>query len=300
MSEITEWLQGHCPDTKEGQTIFNHLEELWGKFRSYADTNFQEELQCGDSGKFQQRYWEMFLGAWLIDKGFQLLPHRDNGPDITIQLSGLKVFFEAIAPGPGDGPDKVPELKPQLWEPGVKLEARDVPSNQILMRWTSAFYTKAQQFKKYIDSGIISTNDSCVIAINSCQLGPFGFDGISNYPAALEAVYPIGPQQVHFTPDQPSKTTVDLQHRPSIKKSNKSPIKTTPFMNDEFAFISAIIATHKSDAHMFCYPEHPVALIHNLHAAVPIARKQIPADYEYWAEPIDSGLRMRQDPERNI
>lgn len=300
MSEITEWLKCHNPETKEGRTISAHLEDLWAKFRPYSDMNFLEEFQSGDSGKFQQRYWEMFLGAWLIDKGFQLLPHSDEGPDIAVQLNAHKIFFEAIVPGPGDGPDKVPELIPQVWQPGVRLEARDVPSNQILMRWTSAFHTKAQQFRKYVDTGIVSKNDSCVIAINSCQLGPFGFNGISNFPAALEAVYPIGPQQVHFTPNQPDKTTVDLLHRPSIEKSNKSPIKTTPFMTDDFAFISAIIATHKSDAHMFCYPGRPVALIHNLHAAVPIARKQIPADYEYWAEPINGGLRMRQDPERDV
>lgn len=299
MSEITGWLTQHYPETREGKTISSHLEELWTKFHPYADTNFIEELESSDSGKFHQRYWEMFLGAWLIDMGFQLLPHNNEGPDIAIQLNDRKVFFEAIVPGPGDGPDKVPELIPQVWEPGVKLEAKDVPSNQILMRWTSAFHTKAQQFRKYIDSGIVSGKDSCVIAINSCLLGHFGFDGISSFPAALEAVYPIGPQQVHFTQNQPEKTTVDLQHRPSVEKSNKSPIKTTPFMSDEFGFISALIATHKSDAHMFCYPGRPVALIHNLHAAVPIARKQIPADYEYWAEPINGGLRMRQDPERN-
>lgn len=278
--------------------MLEHVEGLWAKFKPYADAHFLEELRSGQPGKFQQRYWEMYLGNWLIERGFKLLPPRAEGPDVAIQLPDRRVFFEAIAPGPGDGPDRVPDVEPQPWTPGEKLEAREVPSGPIVLRWTSAFHVKAQKLREYLDSGIIAPTDSCVIAINSCQLGVFGFDGISTFPAAVEAVYPVGPQQVHFTVGQPEKTTVDLKHRPAVEKLNKSTVATTPFMNKEFAHVSAVLATHKDDAHMYCYPGRPLALVHNQHAAVPLAPKQIPVDVEYWAEPVEGGLRIRQDPER--
>jgi type I restriction enzyme S subunit len=300
MNDISKWLETHYPKTEKGLAAIKHIDALWKIFEPFADTNFQAEFQSNEPGKFQQRYWEMHLGCWLLNKGFKLLAHKSEGPDIAIQLPDRKLFIEAIAPGPGSGPDKVPDITPQPWKPGEKLEVREVPSKQIILRWTAAFHVKAQCIQKYHEAGIITPKDSCIIAINSCQLGAFGFDGISTFPAAVEAVYPIGPQQVHFTIGQPEKTTSDLQYRPEVEKLNKSTVTTTPFMGKNFSYVSAILAAHRNELFMYCQPEQSLVLVHNQHAAAPIIRKELPVDIEYWVEPIDSGIRIRQDPERSI
>jgi hypothetical protein len=296
-SEMSAWLKSHVPDTPDGGKVAEHLNELWVAFRSYADPNFVKEFCSGDSDKLRQRYWEMYLGVWLLERDFKLLPHRDAGPDIGVEILGRRIYFEAITPTAGSGDDRVPPLETQPWKPGESLAAKEVPASQIVLRWTAAFHEKARRFKEYLDAKIIQPVDACVIAINSCQTHFFGFDGISGYPAIMEAVYPIGPRQIQWVIDHPEQTSVNLTHRPSIQKSNQSLVETAPFLGDKFPYISAVLATHRNEWHKYSYPIHPIVLVHNVRAAIPIIQKQFPVDTEYRVEILDGAMKILVEPE---
>lgn len=293
MSKLSTFLNARYPwQNSKRDAVVKHIEDMWTKFEPHADAHFIPEISSGDEGKFQQRYWEMLLGCWFLDQGLRLLPHRDKGPDLIVEYNGSRIFFEAVAPGPGTTADRVQELVPQrLGEEPLKVNR--VPDKEMLLRWTTAFHEKFKRFFEYLQGGIVQPSDACVIAINSAQINPFfGFRGISTYPAALETVYPIGCQQVTFHLEQPEKTTTGLQYRPAIEKANKSQVATTPFINPEYAMISAVLATHKDDNHILNSPK-PYILVHNLLARNPIPHGLLPVGSEYWLEQGEAEYKIR-------
>ena len=110
-------------------------------------------------------------------------------------------------------------------------------------------------------------------------------------PAVLEAVYPIGCQQVTFHLEQPEKTTVGLQHRPMIEKANKSQVATTPFVDPKYAMISAVLATHRDDNHILNSAK-PFIVVHNLLATNPMPSGLLSVDDDYWLEKREQGYKV--------
>lgn len=271
---------------------------LWSRFEPYADSDFISELCSDKTDKFQQRYWEMSLCCWLLDRGMRLLPSKGKGPDITIQTDTNKIFIEAISPTPGDGGNRIPNLVQDLKD-GRSHGVYSVPHTEILLRWTAAFKEKANKFQQYIDEGLITEGDVCVIAINSCQLGPFGFDGISGYPAILSAVYPIGPMRIRFPADNPSQVTKDNEYRPFVKNANQSEVSTTPFLDNQYSRISAVLATHRNEYWKYQVPISPLVLVHNLLANPVLPPKCLPVDHECWTERTHMGIEFHIDPPLN-
>ena len=287
MGTLSRWLKTRYPSNCEwDNSIRTHTAFLLRRYKKYADSHFLHEFCSGKEDTFRQRYWEMFLGCWLIDNKLELLPHQDKGPDFAIKLADRNILIEAIAPTIGDKENRVPEIKPTQW--GQAAIAQDVPLNQILLRWTTAFQTKAKIFNNYITQGTVSSSDICIIAINSCQLGSFAFTGISSYPTALETVYPVGPRQAHIPENSTEKIRYDIQYRPQITKANKTTILTTPFLSSEYTHISALLATHTDERG----GNSPIILIHNLNAKVPLTRGAIPVETEYWVELNNTDLKI--------
>jgi len=83
-----------------------YVERLWRVYAPYADRHFREDARK----HFLQRYWEMYLAVALKDAGFTPVKLTDKGPEFFIEIDGRRVWVEAIAPGGGQGPDKVSEF----------------------------------------------------------------------------------------------------------------------------------------------------------------------------------------------
>src|SRR5713226_8696952 len=61
------------------------LEDLWQTYQPYnADPHFQKEMQ-ESSAKFNQRFWEMYLGCVLLEQGVALKKSSSKGPDLCIE-----------------------------------------------------------------------------------------------------------------------------------------------------------------------------------------------------------------------
>ncbi len=270
ISHLTRWLSKLDTNSRE-KRIANFL-ALLEQYKPHADNHFLTELCNGKDCTFAQRYWEMYLFTLCTANGLTVLPHTKKGPDIAIQHptdTSRKIFIEAIAPTRGEGPNEIPRL---ISSPPDRVVLQDVPAPQILLRWTSAFKDKTEKFKEYRKSRIVSENDYCVIAINSCLWKEWNFNGISNYPAILEALYGVGPSQMNINSGETDKT-----YRPKIQTNNNSSVSTVPFLEDNANFISAVIAGCIDLEDESVNP----LLIHNLKARNRISKGLLPVKEEY-------------------
>jgi hypothetical protein len=171
-------------------------ERLWRDFHSLADKQFTEEFPF----QFEQRWFEMYLGATLRNVGLTVSPSPKGrgGPDFYVDHDGRRFCVEAITPtqGDADNPDRV--LDPIYTDADVGAVAALVPTNQITMRLSRAFKTKADKYKGYRETGKIPQDAACIIAINSRDIPHAWADAQSYW---FRALYGVGNQYVSFNPD---------------------------------------------------------------------------------------------------
>jgi hypothetical protein len=139
----------------------------------------------------------------------------------------------------------------------------------------------------YLQKGVVASNEAYVIAVNGCQLrnGPFSaLSGISQFPFAAEAVFPIGPIQLKINRENGKVVDRGHQHRPYIINRNNAQVPAFTFLDPRFNPISAIWAVDFNGGSVIGNSE-PMAVIHNPNALNPISMGFLPADSEYVATP---------------
>lgn len=151
---------------------------LWNIYKPFADPHFREDAK----NHFLQRFWEMYLTVTLIKHGYEICRIGDEGPEFYIEHNNKRIWIEAIAPGPGEGADQVPE--PEL---GV---ASEVPTEKILLRFTHALNEKRKKYIEALKKQIISSNDAYLLAVNcrAIPLAPYG----NTMPYYIQAFLPFG------------------------------------------------------------------------------------------------------------
>ena len=202
----------------------NWFNYLYGKYYPYADSNFLIDLKK----HFHQRTWEMYLGCVVLGLGTELSPHRDKGPDLSFDYDGKKIWIECVACERGVGKDQVPTMKHGVVE--------SVPSDQMILRITSALREKRSKYEKYLNDGIVKGTDSFVIAVNGGIFGrPDGF-----IPLILRSLFAVGHPTISMPIDGgPNKHYVSTI--PFIKKKKGVEIPTTFFLEKENDGVSAVI-----------------------------------------------------------
>jgi len=254
--------------------------------RRLADQKFVRELTSGQDSKFWACVSEALLADRLRNKIFLERSTIGEGPDFLIGDGNLKVWIEVICPEPiGIPADWI----------SIQDGVTDFPHVDILLRWTAAIKEKGEKLigntdgtiTGYLQKGVVASNEAYVIAVNGCQLrnGPFSaLYGISQFPFAAEAVFPVGPIQVRI--DRETGNVVDQghQHRPYIINRNNAQVPAYTFLDPRFNQISAIWAVDLNGGSVIGNSE-PMAVIHNPNALNPIPKGFLPADSEYVAIP---------------
>lgn len=214
-------------DHPRGAKHKRFVEELWGRFRQLADPHFREDAR----NHFLQRFWEMYLAVALLEHGFNLQRHGDEGPEFYALVGNSRVWFEAIAPGPGAGPDQVPQL--------VFGEVTDVPTEKILLRFTNALAEKRRRYAAALAKGIVSPEDHYVLAINSRGIrhAPYG----NSMPYFVQAFLPFGPLAIAIDVKTGEVKDSFYQYRPAVSKVNSSSVSTRAFLDEEASFCSAVL-----------------------------------------------------------
>lgn len=264
--------------------------------RKLADPKFLNELASGSDQKFWACISEALVAGRLQDKCFGTRKTRGEGPDFLVMNGTRRVWIEVVCPEPVRVPSEW--LNPELGK-GINF-----PHEEILLRWTSAIKAKAEALigssdgtqAGYISSGVIAPDDAYVIAVNGCRLrsGPFpALFGISQFPFAAEAVFPIGPYQLRI--DRETLEVVDHghQHRPYVLNHNGAKVPAYTFLDPRFSPVSAIWAVDLNGGSAIGNSQ-PTAVIHNPNATNQLSLGFLPADDEYVATAHDNELVLHK------
>lgn len=188
-----------------------------------ADKNFIRELTSGSVQKFWACVSEALIFVRLGEKHFGTRAAIGKGPDFLVMDGTRKVWIEVVCPEPINVPTN--------WLDPIPGKEITFPHEEILLRWTSAIRVKAEKLvgsqdethKGYLSSGLVAPADAYVIAVNGCQLSNGQFPelfGISQFPFAVEAVFPVGPYQVKIDRDTLKAVDCGHQHRPFVSNQN--------------------------------------------------------------------------------
>lgn len=243
-----------------------------------CDSHFFDEFRRGDLGKLASRIWEAMLYVRFQGLGWHVVS-KDTGPDFLIDD---RIYVEAVAAQPGDA-DK--DGLPQEWQSGGVNAAGMVPTDQVLLRWTSVIKAKRDAYLKYLKQEIVDPKVPFVIAVNACRLGG-DTHGVGGVPLAAMAVLPFGSPQAQI--DVLTGETVgcwQLAWQDAVLKANGGQIPTDSFLQEEYRCISAIVGcsgfyAFPDNRNKFC-GQPPYYVIHNPLANNPLPQPWLPGAIEY-------------------
>jgi type I restriction enzyme S subunit len=269
--------------------------------RGLADPKFSAELTSGSDQKFWACVSEALIADHLRHKQFGARDTQGEGPDFLVMDGDRKFWIEVVCPEPVNVPAD--------WLNPPSGGVIHFPHEEILLRWTSAIKAKAEALigssdgmqKGYINSGLVKPGDAYVIAVNGCLLRGGRFPtlfGISQFPFAAEAVFPIGPYQLRI--DRETLAVVDrgYQHRPYVLNKNGAKVPAYTFLDPRFNRISAIWAVDLNGASAIGNHE-PMVVVHNPNATNRVTPGFLPADDEYVSEEEGDELVLSKTSARN-
>jgi hypothetical protein len=277
----------HLPgDHTRAVAVREHIAKACVEFveSGRADSNFVIELTSESTQKFWARVSEALIALRLRDKQFGNRKTVGAGPDFLLMNGTQRIWVEVICPEPTGVPTE--------WLEPKSGEAISFPHQEILLRWTSAIKAKFERLVGYIASGVVAPEDAYVIAVNGCQLrsGPFpALFGISQFPFAAEAVFPVGPYQLQINRETLKVVERGHQHRPYLLNKNQAQVPALAFLSPMFNPVSAIWALDLNGGSAIGNSE-PSAIIHNPNALNPVPVGFLPADHEYAATPVGDDL----------
>ncbi len=210
----------HCAEYR------GFVEDLWKDYKPYADRHFLIEAK----NNFQERFWEMYVCVAFLRRGFLVTKVGEDGPEFFVEIGGKKVWIEAVAPGPGIGQN-------QIAEPPMG-DVSDVPSEKIILRYTSALSYKLKKYLEYRRKEIVGENDCYVIAINSKKI-PYASLGFT-LPYHVHAFLPFGNLTVSISRETRDRETF-FQYRGFLRNNGGVKVSTKPFLEPAYAGISAVI-----------------------------------------------------------
>ena len=244
------FLPGHAQDVAylntrdhpRGEESRAFCETLWVRYHTLADPHFREDAR----NHFLQRFWEMYLAVTLLERGLRVERCGDEGPEFFVLVGGRRLWIEAVAPGPGEGPDRVPEVV----YGGNFVE---IPVEKILLRFTNALTEKRNRYLAALSKGIIAPEDMYLLALNSRRIPYAPYE--SSMPYFLQAFLPIGPLKAEFDVKTGDMTDSFYGYRPVVRKLKGAEVSTRTFLDSEDgSFCSAIVHSAVDCAN------HPVSL----------------------------------------
>lgn len=229
----------------------NRITELFSFIDGLEDSHFETELDVDP----YSRIWEMLVAKTLKESGLQI-SSSDAGPDFILHCGSQRVCVEAICADEGIPglPDSVPPIQ-------YKTEAaQEVPMEKMVLRVSGALRDKRLKFEHYLKSGIISSEDICIIAISSSKFSARG----ANYPSlGLQATLGFGGPYVIYDRHEQDFREEGLAFRGAITKANKSNVSTTAFLDPSNSIISGLLYSDES-VFSLSYPQTDVtSFIHN-------------------------------------
>lgn len=237
-------------DLPDNEPYRAFVEKLWLQFQDVAEPKFQVNAVRG----LQQAFWEMYLYAALCEHCGSVKRAGPAGPDFYIETKGRRIWIEAIAPTPGDGPDAVTPF------PSGTRKARRVPEDQILLRFTAAMKEKADQFNRALLANRVQATDAYVVAINSRDIDPY-YGGAPPY--YQKAFLPIGHPAVAIDPRTGQIVDRMVTYRNELKKANEAHVPTDTFLSGAYPLVSAVLHSRVDCANLPSLLGGDFQMLHN-------------------------------------
>jgi hypothetical protein len=248
--------------------IRQHCEDLWQLYEDFADPEFNTELKYN----FDARYWEMYLTCFFITEGYKVLCPKP-GPDVGIEYSGLRIWFEATSPtrGNDENPDQVPEMK--FRSLGEEGEAQDTPNEKIILRYLNSISEKClRQYPRWIQAKTISPEDAFVIAINPRELGGWEYADTLP-PRILQAAFNIGPPYLTINRETLKTVSEGFHFRDSIQKKKGQSVSTGVFQSNQYQALSGLLCSRVDAANHPQTIGEDFQLVPNPNAKQPLPEK---------------------------
>lgn len=255
----------------------HYYHDLFAVFLSsgLADPHITSEIISGGNGKFWSRMWEALLYRHLSSITPEVSSAAE-GPDFHVTINGTPIYVEAITPEPiGLPPEWLAPVR------SGQTHVSTFPHVSMLLRWTAAIKEKRNCIAKYRRNGRVDQSVPTVIAVNSSQLSRFPDEfGITQWPFAVEATFPIGPFAAVINRESGKLERYNQSLRFSVPNHNGSPVPTDSFLNPDYECVSAVLGCARSyvDAGPI-----PTSLVHNPLASVPLPPGLLGATQEYVA-----------------
>lgn len=250
------------------------LECMWRAFEPHADSHFLEEF----ANHTHARFWEMYVACVMLELAHTPLRSGDAGPDLFFTLPGTgEVALEAIAPGPGSGPDEV-TLPPSG-------EGRYVSLEPSLVRLRHGIEEKHRKYHEHLAKGYLSGSEPFVIALSGRHV-PYSGDPDYPPPLIVQAVFPLAPVFAFDLDDADSDARLEFRFRDHVKKAKGAPVSTTVFTDPFYTHISAIIFSGTADSN-FNLPQRfgsDFIVIHNPLAVHPLPLGFVGRGLEFWED----------------
>ncbi len=278
MEEVSAILERRYPGMKE------FLEPILCSFikSGCADDNILVELRSGHKGQLLSRVWESILYKRFSDQAWSVEKLNNGGPDFLLNVENYSVYVEATVPAP--------EGLPAKWLNSSICGVKSMPHKEMLLRWTNSLSTKSRKHLDDIKKSHINAKYPFVIAINSCRLSQLPEEnGISQWPFAVESVFPIGPLAIPINRETGIAGEMYQSLRFNIhKEKTNQDIPTDNFLNPEYKHVSALIgcstcfADEETREKFHGFP--PMFLVHNPLATNPLPEGWLPGAIEYSAK----------------
>jgi type I restriction enzyme S subunit len=184
------------------------------------------------------------------------------------------MWIEAIAPGPGTGPDRVPELP-------ADHQARSVPDDQIQLRYLSAIDEKHRKLGLYQQKKAVAQEEPYIIALNGADATQSGdFDP----PRIVRCLFGIHMPIAHYSTTQKHVEGYSWQRRQAVEKANGQDISTTGFLGEGMPGVSAVIFSLATPWNGIHETGKDFVVVHNPNAKNKLPVRLLPARREYWVE----------------
>lgn len=265
-----ELRDGQRAHIQEARDFIEHMWSLCGDF-------LDADLRRRAATNFTSAFWELYLAFALHVNGIQLVPRTQrqparSGPDLLIREP--RIWIEAVAPGPGQGADRVPDL---LDKPGVHT----VPDEELQLRLRTAIDYKHKQLLAHERKNWVRPDEPAIVAVGGAGLGLLF--GEREVPRIVRVAFPIGWEQLHL---DAAGQVVGRSHQysPAIRKQSGEEVSTDLFVTPAYGRISALLYS-TSDA--LNRPSHPGAdfiLVLNPHATAPITWRSFHFMHEFHAD----------------
>jgi len=270
-AEYLELRDGQREHIQEAKRFVEHM---WSLCADFLDSDLREKARSN----FSSAFWELYLAFALYANGVHLVPRSQrsparSGPDLLIREP--RIWIEAVAPGPGQGADRVPDL---MGTPG----AHAVPDEQLKLRLRSAIEEKHDRLLAYEKKGWVRSDEPTIVAVGGAGLGLL--HGDLNVPRIVRVAFPIGFEQLHIDPATRQVVGRSHQYSPGVRKQSGEEVSTDLFVTPAYRRISALLYSPSDALNRPTHPGVDLILVLNPHAAAPITPGWFHFLHEYHAE----------------